>query len=82
MAARSAGTSSGFVKYARTPASRNCRIREGITSALSTITGMSRVRDTLREPLAHGAQIEALVDEAGDAAQLLGLPLLPDDLGV
>src|SRR5580765_8386118 len=46
MAARSAGTSSGFVKYARTPPSRNCRIRDGIASALSTITGMSRVRES------------------------------------
>src|SRR4029077_105557 len=39
MAARSAGTSSGFVRYARTPPSRNCRIRDGIASALRTITG-------------------------------------------
>jgi len=36
----------------------------------------------LRGPLADGTQIEALVDEAGEAAELLGLPLLPDDLGM
>src|SRR5882672_4638914 len=48
MVARRAGTSSGLVRYARTPPSRNCRMRDGIASALSTITGMSRVRSSAR----------------------------------
>jgi len=51
MAARSSGTFSGFVKYARTRRPENCRIREGIASALSTITGMfPRPRVRLQQP--------------------------------
>jgi len=43
---------------------------------------LEQTEHTFGDPGAHGGQVETLADEAGDAGQLLGLPLLPDDLGV